>query len=135
VLVFHQRGPALRWSAAVATVCLLAIVNVGCGSGGTSDAGGSVGVGSGVLLKNNVLTYGGTANPHAITAFSFIHGAASGDIPLALLPGDSAFIPLEPGRYNFAVRFDDGAPERLQVPSDQVVVAVGEVTTILFLHT
>jgi hypothetical protein len=110
------------------------MVDAGCGSGGTSDAGGSTAVGSGVLLRNNVLTFGGTSNSRAITAFSFVHGAASRDFSLALLPGDSAFIPLEPGNYNFSVRFDDGTPERLQVPSDQVVVSVGEVTTVLFLH-
>lgn len=128
-------GPALRWSAAVATFCLCALLSVGCGSGGSSDDGGSTGLGSGVLLRNNTLTFGGTANPHAITAFSFVQGAASGELALVLAPGDSAFVPLQPGRYNFGVRFDDGSEERLQVPSDQVVVFADEVITVLFLHT
>jgi hypothetical protein len=91
-------------------------------------------VGSGVLLKNNGLTYGGTANTHAITAFSYVTGASSAEIPIALAPGDSAFVPLEPARYNFTVRFDDATTERLQAPADQVVVFEGEVVDVTFLH-
>jgi hypothetical protein len=91
-------------------------------------------VGSGVLLKNNAITFGGQANAHALTSFSYVRSGQSATLAMGLEPGNHAFVPLEPGAYVLAVMFDDGSTERLQVPSDQVTLFTGEVVSVTFMH-
>ena len=129
----HKIVSALSRSARVGTLCLL-VASVGCGGGGAAGPGGDSALGSGVLVRNNALTYGGHANPHAVTSLSYTRGGQLATVPVGLAPGDHAFVPLEPGGYTLAVTFDDGTTERLQVPSDQVTLFTGEVVTVLFLH-
>jgi hypothetical protein len=125
---------ALRKGAALGTLCLWAVLAIACGGGGESVTASSAEPTSGVLLLNNPITAGGRANTHAVVAFSYAHGGATGTIPLALAPGEDGFVPLAPGRYTLSVTFDDGTTEGLQAPSDQVTLFTGEVTRLRFLH-
>jgi hypothetical protein len=133
-LVFHTILTALGKSAALGTICLWAVISMGCGGGGESSTEEPVTTGSGVLLLNNPITFGGASNSHAIVSFSYAHGGKTGSVPLALPPGDHVFVPLVPGAYTLSVVFDDGSAERLQVPADQITVFTGEVARLRFLH-
>jgi hypothetical protein len=106
-----------------------------CGGGGETTAGTETG--SGFLLKNNGLTFGGAHNVHAIVSYTVTRSGNGTQIssgPVNLAPGDTAFVPVTTGKYTLSATFDDGHVERLQVPPDQVDAIAEEVTTVLFVY-
>ena len=117
-------------------VLCIGILLASCGGGG-AEATEQTQNGSGFLLKNNGLTFGGSANVHAIVSYTVTRsgtGAPSASGPVNLAPGDVMFIPLSSGKYTLTATFDDGHSERLQVPPDQVDAIAEEVTTVLFVY-
>ena len=106
-----------------------------CGGGGETATEAQAG--SGFLLKNNGLTFGGSANVHASVSYTITRSGSSTPTasgPVSLAPNETAFVPVTTGKYTLSATFDDGHVERLQVPPDQVDAIAETVTTVLFIY-
>ncbi len=126
--------PGRRPVLLVAALLLGGLCGAGCGSGGGDDGAPTLGT---AVLINNPLARNGAANAHAILSVTYVRaGDATGPttLPLTLPPGGQFVLRLPAGPYSLSVRYDDGRPESLQTPADQVTLFSNDSVEVRFLY-